>query len=68
MERSGDIKQQAGGTAREMQQNLREPALHAAQSVGSKAAQSASAVLDQGMSSAQQVRGQARESGEDRNS
>jgi hypothetical protein len=68
MQRSGDIKQQAGGTARQMQQNLREPALHAAQSVGSKAAQSASAVRDQGMSSAQQVRGQARESGQDRNS
>lgn len=60
MERSGDIKQQAGGMARQMQQNLREPALHAAQSVGSKAAQSASAVRDQGTSSAQQVRGQAR--------
>jgi Protein of unknown function (DUF3618) len=65
MERSGGIKQQAAGMAREMQQNLREPALHAAQSVGSKAADSASAVRHQGMSSAQQVQGRARESGEE---
>jgi Protein of unknown function (DUF3618) len=59
MERSGDVKQQAGGMAREMQQNLRDPALHAAQSVRTKAAESASAVRDQGMSSGQQVRGRA---------
>jgi hypothetical protein len=63
-DRSGGMKQQAGGMARQMRENLREPAQHAAESVRSKAAESASAVRDQGMSTAQQVQGRAREGGE----
>lgn len=65
MEHSGEIKQQAGGMASQMQGDLRKPMRHAAQSVGAKAAESASAVRERGTSAAQQVQGQARESGED---
>jgi hypothetical protein len=61
MERSGGMKQQASnigrGMARGMRQDLREPAQHAAQSVMSSAAEGASAVRDQSISSARQVRG-----------
>jgi hypothetical protein len=60
MERPGGMKQQAGSAARGMmggmRDNLREPAQHAAQSVLSTAAEGASAVRDQGVTSARQLR------------
>jgi hypothetical protein len=65
MQHSGELKHVAGDMAHHAQGNLREPAQHAAKSVASKAAESASAVRKQGMASAQQARGQARESRDD---
>ncbi|GAB3137743.1 DUF3618 domain-containing protein [Micromonospora sonneratiae] len=64
-EHSGEIKQQLGGMAHQVRDNLRQPTQEAAGQVRSRAAEGASTVREQGRSTAQEVRGQAKESAED---
>ncbi|MFG3705725.1 DUF3618 domain-containing protein [Micromonospora sp. NPDC047670] len=68
-EHSGQLREQASQVGHQVRDNLRnnmrEPAQHAAQSVGSTAMHGASAVREQGRSAAHQVQGQAHEAADD---
>ena len=64
-EHTDTIKQEAGQLAREMQDNLREPAQQAVDSVRSTAGDAADEVRDEGKSAVQDVRGQARQAQEE---
>ncbi|TDC85076.1 DUF3618 domain-containing protein [Micromonospora sp. KC606] len=61
MQHSGELKQRASGVMHQMQENLREPAQHAAETVRTTAASGAHAVADTGRAEAQHVRDDVRE-------